>query len=342
MKRHERESFLKSFLIFFLTLELLLGVIAFFYVHDRSHQMREQLFLQMKSYSLTLEEGGFEVSIEPASSGETLRLLESDSAYYAFFPVPASDEFVLKISRSKALLAQAERDERLRTAAIFGVLSLLAAIFAFFYSLYALGPLRRALGMTEEFLKDMIHDLNTPVSALLINARLLRKGFDEARIKRIEQSAQTIGSLHENLKGYFDASPLQSETIAVASAVADRVAYFAALYGDLRFETRLDGSVSRLNKEAFTRILDNLLSNAAKYNRDQGVVRVVLENKKLIVADTGTGIKNPSRVFERFYKEGSRGLGIGLHIVKKLCDQTGIVIAVESSPEGSVFTLILP
>ena len=46
--------------------------------------------------------------------------------------------------------------------------------------------------------------------------------------------------------------------------------------------------------------------------------------------DTGKGIQNPKRVFERFYKEHERGMGIGLHIVKKLSSELGIKVDLES------------
>jgi len=66
------------------------------------------------------------------------------------------------------------------------------------------------------------------------------------------------------------------------------------------------------------------------------------EGENLIIEDTGKGIKNPKKVFERFYKEQERGIGIGLHIVKKLCDELGIAISLTSKVgEGSRFILNL-
>ncbi len=85
-------------------------------------------------------------------------------------------------------------------------------------------------------------------------------------------------------------------------------------------------------KNSFIRIIDNLVSNASKYNKPKGEVKVVFDasTKTLIIRDKGKGIKNPKRVFERFYKEHERGLGIGLHIVEKLCKQLNINIEIKS------------
>jgi signal transduction histidine kinase len=59
-----------------------------------------------------------------------------------------------------------------------------------------------------------------------------------------------------------------------------------------------------------------------------------------VIRDNGKGIKNTAKIFDRFYKEHERGLGIGLHIVKKLCDTMHISIYVKSTlGSGSLFTL---
>jgi signal transduction histidine kinase len=95
------------------------------------------------------------------------------------------------------------------------------------------------------------------------------------------------------------------------------------------------------NKDAFIRIIDNLLSNAGKYNKPHGYVKVYIDqDSKLIIEDSGVGIKNPSKIFTRYYKEQDRGIGIGLHIVKKLCDELRLSIKVNSKElEGTKIIL---
>lgn len=84
--------------------------------------------------------------------------------------------------------------------------------------------------------------------------------------------------------------------------------------------------------DGMKRVFDNLLSNAAKYNRENGEVFIHLdpESMRVIIEDTGKGITHPEKVFDRFYKEHDRGLGIGLHIVKKMCDQMKIIVQIET------------
>jgi len=88
--------------------------------------------------------------------------------------------------------------------------------------------------------------------------------------------------------------------------------------------------------------LDNLISNAFKYNKKNGFIKVYLENKKLYIEDSGIGIKNPKKVFNRFYKENERGIGIGMSIVKKLADEFKIKIEIKSKiNKGTIIILDL-
>ena len=113
-------------------------------------------------------------------------------------------------------------------------------------------------------------------------------------------------------------------------------------YPSITFSVEKSSQKLWANKEAFARIVENILTNAAKYNKHKGSVRVSFQGKKLHILDTGKGIQKPRRIFDRFYKEQERGIGIGLHIVKKLSDEMGIDIEIESEiGKGSEFILDL-
>ena len=84
------------------------------------------------------------------------------------------------------------------------------------------------------------------------------------------------------------------------------------------------------NRDAIIRILDNLISNAAKYNKTDGEVRVTVSNETVSIEDTGKGIKNVDKVLQRYYKEQDRGIGLGLHIVNKLCNELNIGMNIHS------------
>ena len=111
------------------------------------------------------------------------------------------------------------------------------------------------------------------------------------------------------------------------------------------------------DKDKMRRILVNLLSNAYKFNFENGTITVSLdvvnqdgeEKVRLAVADTGIGISDEgkTRVFERFYQESNLsdniGSGIGLNIVKEYVRMHGGTISVtDNNPKGTIFTLLFP
>ena len=99
--------------------------------------------------------------------------------------------------------------------------------------------------------------------------------------------------------------------------------------------------VIQSNRSGVERIIDNILTNACKYNKKKGSVYIIIENKKLIIEDTGIGIKNINNIFQRYYKENDRGLGIGLNIVKQLCDILNVDINIKSElDKGTKVTLV--
>ncbi|MCF6207723.1 MAG: ATP-binding protein, partial [Sulfurovum sp.] len=152
----------------------------------------------------------------------------------------------------------------------------------------------------------------------------------------------TLLSLQHNLKTFLSGAQTPVESLEVMQTVKERVPYFEVLYPDITYHIVMQPFMISVNRDAFVRVIDNLLSNAGKYNKPAGQVRIYMEGSRLYIEDTGKGIKSPAKIFERYYKEQDRGLGIGLHIVKKLCDEMRVPVKVESRlGEGSRMILDL-
>ena len=107
-----------------------------------------------------------------------------------------------------------------------------------------------------------------------------------------------------------------------------------------------------VNGDGFEHALSNLVDNALKYTADGGTVGIRAtrdgDRVRVDVSDAGPGIarEHQERIFERFYRVDpgrSRdvgGTGLGLALVKHLCQRMGAEVAVESEPgKGSVFTI---
>ena len=282
------------------------------------------------SYTLKCKE--FSYDFVPKSSELFIKkLYENTQEFYSFYPIPTSKKYLLKVSYTKEDFKKDLHTLQAKIISIFIFASLIIMAISFLLTLYTLRPIREALRINQEFIKDILHDFNTPISAMMINLVMLKKVCQSPFIDRIEQSLNTIVSLQENLKLFLKNIKSEKERVECNSLIKERLSCFEGLYPHLHFELIEKTKLSiYTQKELFTRIIDNILSNACKYNKANGFVKVIINHNHIIIEDSGKGIKNSKKVFDRFYKESDRGIGIGLSIVKKLCDELDIKIAIES------------
>jgi len=318
--------------LFFTSLSILVGVL-FYFIYQKEILVKEsELFTQMRICSLNLKCNKFDINFEQKRDNlSTYKLLKDDNSLYSLFNIDSSSKFLLKISFKKEKYLSILKDIKEKFLLYYMLVLVVIVVLSVVFSLYTLNPLRKSLLLTEEFIKDILHDFNTPISSLKLNSYLLKKEIGEnVKVLRIENSLKRILALQNNLITYLQNQPLQKEEFSLKEVVEDRVGFISKLYDDITFKVEVKDRYVNYNKEAFVRILDNLLSNASKYNKKDGSVYVTLDNDTLIIKDEGIGIKNTTKVFERFYKENQRGIGIGLHIVKKLCDELGIKIEIKS------------
>lgn len=306
-----------------IVIELFLAFIFYNYYKLEEEHLSEQLFLEMKNYSFFFDDDRFDIDIVPKSTKHRLYELYFDKEnLYILAPLTEEEGDVLKI-----FYLQSEYQKLLNAIKIMMVwqfiwLTLIAMAISLLFALYALHPLRNALLLLEEFIKDIIHDLNTPISSILINLKMMEGNSEE--VERITQSAKTISMLHKNLDSYLKESKFIQEEVDLKAITQEQVNFFASMYDYLKWEVELESVILFSNKNALSRIIYNLLSNACKYNKSEGFVKVTLKEHTLTITNSSYGIKNPKKIFNRFYKESDRGLGIGLHIVQKLVDELEI------------------
>jgi two-component system OmpR family sensor kinase len=290
--------------------------------------IKENLFLEMKNFSLSFHDKRFDIDIVPRKKDSRFyELYIGEKELYILIPFPNSPQDLLKIFYPKSaythLLAKTQKTLLWQ----FLLLTFIAMMISLLFSFYVLKPLRESLQMLEVFIKDIIHDLNTPLTSILINLKMMDSKNEE--VESIGRSAKTIAMLHQNLDAYLKEQINQSERFRLDTLVKEQIDFFQAMYDYLNWQVDVDPLVVQCDKNALGRVIYNLLSNACKYNTGTGFVHIRTEGTTLTISNSSYGIKSPDRIFERFYKESDRGLGIGLHIVKKLCDQLEIPIRLE-------------
>ena len=345
MKKHEVESLFKSFFLFFISLGLLLGFLFYFNYQQKIEHLKEGIFAQMRLCSFDLKCPNFEVNFKKKDGIKPLFLYENSDALVSYFEFIGSNENYISI-RYPIDRYKEEKLHLLRKASYHYMLFLLILGFvSLIFSYYALYPMKKALFTIEEFIKDILHDVNTPITTIVLNSSLLKKDEkNRSKIQKIQQSTQKILSIQDNLKSYLEDLSTQTEEFDLKELLLQQKKYTQGIYPTITWQINNRTLKLRTNRDIFARIISNLISNAAKYNVINGeiIININPKTKTLSIEDTGIGIKDPEKVFERFYTEGERGTGIGLHIVKKLCDELKIAIDVTTIlKKGTIFTLKL-
>lgn len=296
---------------------------------EKSH-LEKEIFLKMKNYSITLDDNinNYSVDIVNKNNKKIYELYFNNNELYILTPLPIDSLSFMKIIYSKNNYFI--KLESIYNLLIFKfiLLSFINIIIAISFSFYSLNPLRKSLFILQEFMRDIIHDLNTPISSIIINLKMIPNPTQE--IKVIQQSVNILASLHKNLDNYCNSPILLKEEISIKEIITKQSDFFNSIYDYIDWNISLNKDVRiESNYDAIERIIFNLLNNACRYNTTNGFIKIILKDKRLIIINDSYGIKNPSKVFDRFYKEGNRGLGIGLHIVHKLSQELNIKIKLE-------------
>jgi signal transduction histidine kinase len=331
LKRYEKESLFKNFLVFFSLLEILLVLLFLELYTAQKREYKQNLYKTMQVCSYTMKCVQFSFDFAPKDKTKLNELYE-DTELYAFFTIPKSEKFNIKISYLKQSFVNDMKNIRETLWIKFILATLLLFGISLFFTFYSLRPIRKALKLNDEFIKDILHDFNTPITSMVLNMKMFQeeKGKDPY-IQRVSHSLDTILLLQNNLKSFLHHSPSQNVKVDIASLAKKRLNNMQNIYPKLTFTFIQHNELTKVtNEELLTRILDNLLSNAAKYNKRKGSIILTVQEDILSIKDTGKGIKDIHKVLERYYKEQERGLGLGLHIVQKLTQELNIEMNIHS------------
>ncbi|EAL5903455.1 sensor histidine kinase [Campylobacter lari] len=218
---------------------------------------------------------------------------------------------------------------------------------------FALKPLEARIRFLNNFIKDTTHEINTPISAILMSVESLerKKNFEEIKaLKRVKIAALTLSHLYSDLTflNFSQAYEAKKDWIFLKDLIKERMEYFKIFLEQKNIDLELvleDNGKIYANKEQFFKMFDNLVNNAIKYNIKNGHIKIALLEQKLIIADSGCGIakENLANIFERYsrFNENQGGFGIGLSLVDKICKEHNIKIKVESElKKGTKFILI--
>jgi len=323
----------------------LISTIYYINFSKEIQSLDQRLFNEMRLCSFDLKCTKYKIDFVLKKEQEFYKLYKDENGLAGYFPIQSASLNILKIYYPKESYRYDENEIFKDSIIDLSISMFIVLVLAIVFALYTLYPLRNALHLTQEFVKDILHDFNTPLSTLRLNVSMLERELGEnKKLNRISKSVQNILDLQDNLRRYLANTPLQKEEFELQELITQRVEMFSNTYEHLNFEMNISKQTLISNKDAFTRIVDNILSNAVKYNKKNGYIKVYSETNpsRLCIEDSGKGMLHPEKIFDRFYKEQERGIGIGLHIVKKLADELNIKIEVQTQLEiGTVVTLYI-
>ena len=220
----------------------------------------------------------------------------------------------------------------------FSFIILLAIlIIAYFIIRLSLRPLYRRIDFLNGFIRDTTHEINTPLSVILMSIEMFETD-PQKYLNNIKTASKTISTLYEDLTlvkfgGEEDNAVM---TFSLSELVRDRLSYFGLNLEqkNINLNAQIAEVQLRSSYKKARKIIDNLLSNAIKYCDENGDVGVNLTPLALTISNGGTGIakENLSRIFDLYarFDERNGGFGIGLHIVKTFCDELGFKISCKS------------
>ncbi|MCK4875309.1 MAG: HAMP domain-containing histidine kinase, partial [Sulfurimonas sp.] len=206
-----------------------------------------------------------------------------------------------------------------------------------------LKPMRDAITLLDEFIKDTTHELNTPVSTIVSNIEMIdRSLLDEKLLKKIDRidiGAKTVSNIYQDLTYLTLGNEIISnnEDIDIEQLVLERVEYFTslALAKKIKISSNIiENTILYADKFKISKLLDNLLSNAIKYNKVGGEIIVSVADRGFSVEDSGIGIAEDdiSKIKERYkrFNKSSGGFGIGLSIVSTIAKEYNLKIDITS------------
>lgn len=226
---------------------------------------------------------------------------------------------------------------------IYSIISLVGIYLARLF----LKPIKEERTKLNNFIKDTTHELNTPISAIIMSE--FKENMSKKELDRIKYSANRISEIYKDLIYLFldDKKRDNLERLKLKPIILEQIDSFEALFSRKKLEIILDLDDNfsfKIFKDDFIRVFNNLFSNAIKYNKTSGSIKITLKNQELIIEDSGIGIDKNSLddIFKRYFRatNQSGGFGLGLNIVSQICKRYDIKIVIESEVDfGTKFVL---
>ena len=202
----------------------------------------------------------------------------------------------------------------------------------------------------KQFLRYAVHETNTPLAAIMANIELYELEIGKhPTLSNIEAATKNIYGIYDDLSYLTKQDKLiyPKQTIILAHFIRTRIDFFdiVAKQSKLSFEFKNDCKTATIfiNETKLQRIIDNNITNAIKYTKKFKIIYISLteEDNYYIfeIASNSSLIEEPKKIFQAYYREShvKDGLGLGLKLVKSICDEENIRIVLDSNEKYTTF-----
>ena len=379
MNNLEKRSFYSFLALYIGSSFLFLALVGFWYYTAQKNALQSSNYYRMQHYSdkitaavinAHMHGGGLHLPAPPPDTDFALVSTQGD-VVYGSMPKGITDvkNGFLELDDSAVLISDAPQEhlniryvivesttyhKELEALLAYLLLVMIAisvgiVTVAWVLSRIFMRPIHQKVEQIEQFIQDISHELNTPVTALQMSSkRALQKGvYDEKILTNIAISTKQLYSIYRSLAYLNFATPKEGpKELDLRPILEENIAYYGELSRakNIVFKTDFSDAALRITEDRAGLLFSNLIANAIKYSMPDTTVTVTLKEHLFSIKDEGFGIeKEKLETIFKPYERGSQiagGFGIGLSIVKQICDEFKIKIVVESKPDkGSCFTL---
>ena len=211
------------------------------------------------------------------------------------------------------------------------------------------------LDENKQFIADMVHQIRTPLTVIMTNSSLIEMK-SESQISsyttQINSAINMLSNSYEDLSYIISNDTIVYKPIEIdfTDFINERVDFFEVIAqaNGKTIQTNIAHDLSvYMNDIELERLIDNNLSNAIKHSNDKSQIEVVLEknDSELVLKfiSMGRNISDVSLIFDKNYTEthsAKRSLGLGLNMVKNICEKNSITYSAHSEEGINTFTYV--
>lgn len=214
---------------------------------------------------------------------------------------------------------------------------------------------KNILKENKQFIADTVHQLRTPLTNIMMNGEMIKQFQTDkslsSYIDKIDSSINMLSNFYEDLAYVASADTIEypPRNINLSDFLNNRINFFSTLskVSHKEIQATIEENIFiNINQIELERIIDNNISNGIKYAAKHKPIYITLLKSNntaiLSIRTYGVEIKDKKKIFEKNFRENEakRGLGLGLNMVKNICEKYHIFYKVTYEEGQNVFTYI--